>query len=52
MGQRDGSGGRSWLLCGTTPLKALVIGIICPLIAVLAIMVFYRPGKKVENKNF
>ena len=41
-----------WLLCGTTPLKALVIGIVCPLIAVLAIMVFYRPGKKVENKNF
>ena len=41
-----------WLLCGTTPLKALVIGIVCPLIAVLAIMVFYRPGKKAENKNF
>ena len=41
-----------WLLCGTTPLKALVIGIVCPLIAVLAIMVFYRPGKKAEKKNF
>ncbi len=41
-----------WLLCGTTPLKALVIGIVCPLIAVLAIVVFYRPGKKAEKKIF
>ena len=41
-----------WLLCGTTPFKALIIGIVCPLIAVLAIMVFYRPGKKAEKKNF
>jgi len=35
-----------WLLCGTAPLNALIIGLVCPLIVILIILLFYRPKKK------
>ena len=35
-----------WLLCGTAPLNALIFGLVCPLIVILIILLFYRPKKK------